>query len=169
MREDLRGRISQEKARLGKQRQEEAALDRLAQAAGITPPPSLVEEQQQASLGAYAQRLQQQGMPEEEIQQQLESSKEEAQKDAERRVQMFFLIEAVAQQQGLTVEQADLEAELESIAQANSTPEQQLTAGQVFAHLKEQNRIGELQLSLLERKVREFLRENGQIVDKTGE
>jgi FKBP-type peptidyl-prolyl cis-trans isomerase (trigger factor) len=108
-------------------------------------------------------------MPEEEIQQQLESSKEEAQKDAERRVQMFFLIEAVAQQQGLTVEQADLEAELEAIAQANSTPEQQLTAGQVFAHLKEQNRIGELQLSLLERKVREFLRENGQIVDMTGE
>ena len=169
MREDLRGRISQEKARLGKQRQEEAALDHLAQAAGITPPPSLVEEQQQASLGAYAQRLQQQGMGDEEIQQQLESSKDEAHKDAERRVQMFFLIEAVAQQQGLTVEQADLEAELEAIAQANSSPEQQLTAGQVFAHLKEQNRIGELQLSLLERKVREFLRENGQIVDKTGE
>lgn len=169
MKDDLRVRISAEKARLGKQRQEEAALDHLATAAAITPPPSLVEEQQQASLGAYAQRLQQEGTGEEEIQKRLEESKEEAQKDAERRVQMFFLIEAIAQQQELTVAEADVQAELEAIAQANSSPEQPLTAGHVFAHLKEQNRLGELQLSLLERKVRDFLRENGKIVDKTGE
>jgi len=168
MREDLKGRIALEKVRLGKQRQEEAALEHLADSAEITLPPSLVEEQQQASLGAYAQRLQQEGMPDEEIQKKLEESKSEAQQDAERRVRMFFLVEAVAQQQNLTVEDADMQAELEAIAQANSGPEQQITAAQVFAHLKEQNRLGELQLSLLERKVREFLRENGQVVDKTG-
>ena len=167
MKDDLRGRIGQEKIRLGKQRQEDAALDHLAEAAAITPPPSLIEEQQQASLANYGQRLQQEGMPEEEIQRRLEESKAEAQQDAERRVKMFFLIEAVAQQQGLTVEEQDLQTELEAIAQANSGPEQQLTAAQVFSHLQEQNRLGELQLSLLERKVREFLRENGQIVDKT--
>ena len=49
------------------------------------------------------------------------------------------------------------------------TRSMEVAAGHVFAHLKEQNRLGELQLSLLERKVREFLRENGQIVDKTGD
>ena len=129
----------------------------------------MIEEQQQASLANYGQRLQQEGVAEDEIQRRLEESKPEALQDAERRVKMFFLIEAVAQQQDLTVEEQDLQAELEAIAQANSGPEQQLTAGHVFAHLKEQNRLGELQLSLLERKVREFLRENGQIVDKTGD
>lgn len=169
MRDDLKVRISAEKARLGKQRQEEAALDHLATAAAITPPPSLVEEQLQSSLGAYAQRLQQEGVSQEEIQKRLEESKDEAQKDAERRVQMFFLIEAIAEQQDLTVVEAEVQAELEAIAQANSTPEQPLTAGHVFAHLKEQNRLGELQLSLLERKVRDFLSENGKIVDKTGD
>lgn len=169
MKDDLRARISDEKVRLGKQRQEDAALDHLAEAAAITPPPSLIEEQQQASLANYGQRLQQEGVAEDEIQRRLEESKAEALQDAERRVKMFFLIEAVAQQQDLTVEEQDLQAELEAIAQANSGPEQQLTAGHVFAHLKEQNRLGELQLSLLERKVREFLRENGQIVDKTGD
>ena len=158
-----------EKVRLGKAQQEQAALDKLAEAANITPPPSMVEEQQQSSLQAYAQRLQQEGVGEEEVQKRLEESKEEALADAERRVQMFFLIDAVAQQQGLSVAEADVKAELEAIAQANSSPEQQLTAAQVFSHLQEQNRLGELQLSLLERKVRDFLRENGQIVDKTGE
>ena len=169
LREDLRGRISEEKVRLGKQRQEEAALDHLAKEAAITPPPSMVEEQQQSSLNAYAQRLQQEGVGEDEVQKRLEESKDEARQDAERRVQMFFLIEAIAQQQELSVAEAEVQAELEAIAQANSGPEQQLTAAQVFAHLREQNRLGELQLSLLERKVRDFLRENGQIVDKTGE
>ena len=167
MRADLRERISMEKVRLGKAQQEQVALDKLAEAANITPPPSMVEEQQQSSLEAYAQRLQQEGVGEEEVQKRLEESKEEALADAERRVQMFFLIDAVAQQQGLSVAEADVKAELEAIAQANSSPEQQLTAAQVFSHLQEQNRLGELQLSLLERKVRDFLRENGQIVDKT--
>lgn len=167
MREDLRGRISMEKVRLGKAQQEQAALDKLAEAANITPPPSMVEEQQQSSLAAYAQRLQQEGVVEGEVQKRLEESKEEALADAERRVQMFFLIDAVAQQQGLSVAETDVKAELETIAQANSTSEQPLTAAQVFSHLQEQNRLGELQLSLLERKVRNFLRENGQIVDKT--
>ena len=62
MREDLRERISMEKARLGKAQQEQAALDKLAELAGITPPPSMVEEQQRSALAAYAQRLQQEGI-----------------------------------------------------------------------------------------------------------
>jgi len=168
MREDLRSRISQEKERLGKQSQEQAALDHLAEAAGIALPPSLVEEQQQSSLQAYGQRLQQEGVPVEQIQERLEAAKDESLQDAERRVRMFFLIDAIAQQQELTVDEAEVQAELEAIAQANSGPEQQITAAQVFSHLQEQNRLGELQLSLLERKVREFLRENGRVVDKSG-
>jgi len=104
----------------------------------------------------------------EQIQERLEAAKDESLQDAERRVRMFFLIDAIAQQQELTVDEAEVQAELEAIAQANSGPEQQITAAQVFSHLQEQNRLGELQLSLLERKVREFLRENGRVVDKTG-
>lgn len=167
MKEDLRVRINSEKARLGKQHQEEAALDFLSNAAEIPLPPSLVEEQQQASLGAFAQRMQQEGMPDEEIQKKLEENKEQAQEDAERRVKLFFLVEAVATQQELSVEEADVQTELANIAAANSSPEQQITPQQVYQHLQQENRLGELQLALLERKVRDFLRENGKIVDKT--
>ncbi len=168
MREDLRSRISEEKERLGKQSQEQAALDHLAEAAGIALPPSLVEEQQQSSLQAYGQRLQQEGVPVDQIRERLEAAKDESLQDAERSVRMFFLIDAIAQQQELTVDESEVQAELEAIAQANSGPQQQITAAQVFSHLQEQNRLGELQLSLLERKVRKFLRENGRVVDKSG-
>ena len=133
----------------------------------ISLPPSLIEEQEQASLNAFAQRMKQEGAPDEEIQKKLKESKEAAHEDAERRVKLFFLVEAVAAQQELSVAEADIQAELTNIANANSSPEQQITAEQVYQHLQSENRLGELQLSLLERKVRDFLRENGKTVDKT--
>lgn len=168
LKEDLRSRISSEKQRLGVQRQEEAALDFISSKVDIPLPPSLIEEQAQASLGTFGQRMKEQGLPDEEIQKKLEESKDEAHQDAERRVKLFFMIEAVAAQQQLSVEQADMESELNNIAAANSGPEQQITAAQVYQHLEQENRLGELRLALLERKVRDFLRENAKIVDKTG-
>ena len=168
LRDDLRTRIDAEKERLGKQSQEEAALDHLANAASIPLPPSLIEEQKQSSLQNFGQRMREQGMPDEEIEKKLSESEAEAQQDAERRVKLFFLVEAVAKQQKLFVTESDIEGELRDIAQANSGPEQQISPAQVREHLEQQNRLGELRLALLERKVRDFLRENARIVDKTG-
>ena len=169
LRDDLRTRITGEKQRLGKQNQEEAALQHLLTAAAVPAPPSMVEEQAEASLNNFGQRLQQEGLGEEEIRKRLEDSRSEAQQDAERRVQLFFLIEAIAQQEEMTVEDADMQQELENIAAANSNEQQQITAAQVrYQHLEGENRLGELRLALLERKVRDFLRDNGKTVDKTG-
>lgn len=168
LRADLKSRISQEKQRLGKQRQEEQCLQALMSLHDIPLPPSLVEEQQQASLGSLAHKLQQNGASDDDIKKKLEESQSEAQTDAQRRVRLFFLIEAVARQQKLFVTETDIENELRAIALANSGPENQFTAAQVREHLERENRLGELRLGLLERKVRDFLRENAKIVDKKG-
>ncbi len=131
-------------------------------------PPSLVEEQAQASLGSLAHKLQQNGAAEDEIKKKLEESRAEAQQDAQRRVRLFFLIEAVARQQKLFVTENDMEQELRAIAAANSGPDGQVSPAQVREHLERENRLGELRLGLLERKVRDFLRENAKIVDTKG-
>lgn len=168
LRADLKARIGQEKTRIGKGRQEEQALQKLLEAHAIALPPSLVEEQKQAALGSLAQRMQQAGAKDEEIQKKLEESQAEAHQDAERRVRLFFLIEAVAKQHKLFVTENDIEGELRAIALANSNPNVQFSAAQVRDHLERENRLGELRLALLERKVRDFLRENAKIVDKKG-
>lgn len=168
LRADLKQRITAEKTRLGKGRQEEQALQKLMEQHSIPVPPSLVEEQKQAALGSLAQRLQQNGAKDEEIQKKLEESQAEAQQDAERRVRLFFLIEAVAKQNKLFVTENDVEGELRAIALANSSENVQFSAAQVREHLERENRLGELRLALLERKVRDFLRENAKIVDKKG-
>jgi trigger factor len=168
LRADLKGRITQEKQRLGKNRQEEQCLAALLQAHDIALPPSLVEEQQRAALGSLAHRMQEGGAGEDEIKKKLEESQAEAQQDAQRRVRLFFLIEAVARQQKLFVTENDMEQELKAIALANSNDNVQFTPAQVREHLERENRLGELRLGLLERKVRDFLRENAKIVDKKG-
>lgn len=168
LRTDLKSRISMEKQRLGKSRQEEQCLQALIAAHTIAVPPSLVDEQQRASLNNFAQRLQQAGANEEDIKKKLEESQAEAHQDAERRVRLFFLIEAVARQQKLFVTENDTEAELRAIAAANSNDGQHVTVAMVRDHLEKNNQLGELRLALLERKVRDFLRENAKIVDKKG-
>ena len=167
MRADLQSRITAEKTRIGRQNQEEQCLQQLLARHEIAVPPSLVEEQQQAALANFRQRLEQGGASAEEVQKKLEESRGEAQQDALRRVRLFFLIEAVAKQQKLFVTETDMENELRAIAAANSE-QGPVTAAQVRDHLEKENRLGELRLALLERKVRDFLRENAKIVDKKG-
>jgi trigger factor len=166
LRADLAARITQEKQRLGKQRQEEQVLQALLASHDIAVPPSLIEEQQRAALGALAHRMEQDGAQQDVIEKKLEESKGEAQQDALRRVKLFFLIEAVARQHKLFVTENDVEAELRGIALANSDQNHQFTTAQVREHLERENRLGELRLSILERKVRDFLRENAKIVDR---
>ncbi len=163
LRADLRTRIGHEKERVGKLQQEDQCLQQLIEAHRFDLPVSLVDEQQIASLNAFGNRLQQAGMSKEEIPAKLEASKDEARQDAERRVRLFFVIEGVARQQKLFVTENDAEAEIRNIAAANAaTPEQ------VKEHLEKNNQLGELRLALLERKVRDFLRENAQVVDRKG-
>lgn len=168
LRADLQTRISHEKQRLGRQRQEEQALQHLLSRHPLEVPPSLVEEQQQAALATFEQRLRESGANDDEVKKRLEESRAEAQQDALRRVRLFFLIEAVAKRQKLFVTETDVDQELRAIAAANSNEGQQVTAAQVRDHLEQQKRLGELRLALLERKVRNFLRENARIVDKKG-
>ncbi|MBL8730574.1 MAG: trigger factor [Planctomycetes bacterium] len=168
LRADLTARISQEKQRLGRQRQEEQALQQLLSRHELAVPPSLIEEQLGASLAAFEQRLRENGAGDDEVKKRLEESRPEAQQDASRRVRLFFLIEAVAKKQKLFVTEGDVDQELRAIAAANSNEGQQITAAQVREHLEQQNRLGEVRLGLLERKVRNFLRDNAKIVDKKG-
>lgn len=168
LRADLQARISGEKQRLGKQRQEEQCLQKLLEATQIPLPASLVAEQKRASLGQFAHRLKESGMADEEIEKKLQESDAEAQSDAERRVRLFFLIEAVARQQKIFVTEGDVDGELKAIAAANSQDGQTVTAQMVRDHLEKQNQLGELRLALLERKVRDFLRANAKIADTKG-
>ncbi|MSR37408.1 MAG: trigger factor [Planctomycetes bacterium] len=161
LRLDLKSRIAQEKVRAGKARQEDQCLEQLVAAHDFPLPASLIEEQQEAALQNFAERMKQKGMAKDEIDKKLEESKDEASQDGQRRVRLFFLIEAIARQQKLFVTETDVNSEIQNLALANNaSPEQ------VVEHLEKNKQLGELRLAILERKVRNFLRDSATIVDK---
>lgn len=161
LRADLLVRIGHEKERVGKLRQEELCLQHLLSNHEFPLPETLVTEQAQASLMNFARRLEQNGTGKEEIEQKVEESKAEARTDAERRVKLFFLIDAVARQEKMAVTDEDMWREIQAVAQQNNA-----TPQQVVEYLQQNNQVNELRLALMERKVREFLRTNARIVDK---
>lgn len=163
LRADLKQRIADEKVRVGKSRQEELCLAQLMDAHSYDLPQSLVEEQARVGLQQFANRLKQSGMADAEIEKKLEESKDEAQKDGQRRVKLFFLIEAIAKKEKMFVTESDMEAEVRMIAAQNQVGPQQ-----VVEFLEKNNQVGELRLAILERKVRNFLRENAKITDRKG-
>lgn len=160
LRTELRSRIGEQKVMGETNRQTEAILESIANDHPFPLPESLVEDEIEHSLQQFAQRMKEGGVAEEEIETRLEGARNEARTEAERRVRMFFLIDAVARKHELGVTPAEVDVELQNIAaQHNATIEQ------VREHFDQQEQANQLRLSLLERKVRDFLRENAQITD----
>jgi len=158
---NLRERIAGERERMEKMRMEDDILQKLMDDHPYDLPASLVEEQKQHSLQGFAQRLSQSGMSEEEVKAKLEESDGEAMQDAERKVRAFFMLDAIARREGIQVTENDVTVELRNIAAANEAPLEQ-----VQAYFAQDGRLADLRVGVMERKVREFLRENATITDK---
>jgi trigger factor len=161
MKEELRNRIADEKVRANKVRQEDDILRILIAEHTFDLPQSLVDDQAEHALSQFGQRLKQNGMPDEEIQTRLESSKEDARKDAEQRVRVFFLIDAIARREKIFVTENDVDTEIRNVAaQHNAAPDE------VRRHFESNGMISDLRIGIMERKVRDFLRENAKLSDK---
>ncbi|MEZ5965890.1 MAG: trigger factor [Planctomycetota bacterium] len=157
---DLRTKITGEKERLEKIRQEDQCIEALMKAHDFPLPEGLVEDETQAQLRNFAERMKQSKVSEEEIEQRVGEAKDEARQEAEKRVRIFFLLEAIARQQKIFVTESDVEEAIRTLAaQHNATPEA------VKKHYEEHNLLGDLRLGILERRVRDFLRENARITD----
>jgi trigger factor len=156
----LSERIGKEKERLEKLRQEDEMIRKLMDDYPFDVPSSLVEDQVKHMLASFEQQLKQSGAPAEEIEKRIEEAKPQAQKDAETRVRVFFLLDAIARKEKVFVTEGDVEAEIRTIAAQNNA-----TAEQVWAHYEKHKLLADLRVGIMERKVRDFLRESAKITD----
>ena len=72
----------------------------------------------------------------------------------------LFLINSIAEKETMTVEESDMVAEMQQIAQRH-----QAKVDDVVEYYRKNNLFQQLQVELLERKVRVFLRENAKITE----
>ncbi len=161
LRTELLRQIGERKVHGEQLRQEEMILKHIVENSPFELPPSLVEQQMKADIEAYRERLKQQNRSEEEIATAVENAQTEAREGAERRIRMVFLLEAIAQAKQVRVEESDMMREIEMVAQQNG-----VSVEQVIKHFRENNMFNDLSMGILERKVREFLRDKAKITDK---
>ena len=157
---DLRTRIQAEKERSDKRRQEEDILDVVLNDHPFELPRSLVDEQAEHQIKSYREQLEQQSVEEGEIEKKLEEARDEIHNHAERRVRLFFLMEGIARQEKIFVTETDIDVQLRNIAAENNVPPEQ-----VREYFSAENRLGDLRVGIMERKVREFLREKANFTD----
>jgi trigger factor len=124
-------------------------LDLLIEANSFEVPASMVERYAETVIGRAE-------LPPER----LAEVKEQIRPEAERAVKRILVLDRVAETQGLTATEEELDARIEAIAGRNDT-----TAATVYAELQKAGRLEALERELTEAKVFEFLKDQSKIID----
>jgi trigger factor len=160
LKEDLRKRIAEEKVASEATRRDNVIIDTLLNDNPFDLPHSLVQDQKKHLLEQLEAQMRQGGADDDAVKQELVKHTEEAHKEAERRVGVFFLLDSIATNEKIFVTEGDVDVELRNIAAQNK-----VSPDQTREHYESNELMGDLRLSLMERKVREFLRDNATITD----
>ncbi len=130
----------------------EALIDRLLERNPVEVPPALVEEQARALLREWQHRLARRGIDPSRITVDAEKLAAELKERARRQVHAGLVLEAVARQEGLQVEDAEVERRIAELAAgAKTTPES------LRRRLEQDGRLDDLRASILEEKTVEHL------------
>ncbi|HEX7125656.1 MAG TPA: trigger factor [Thermodesulfobacteriota bacterium] len=130
----------------------EALLDALLERNPVEIPPALVEDQARALIREWQHRMQHQGLDLSRVRVDPERLAAEARERARRQVHAGLVLEAVARQEGLAVDDGELDARIARLAEGGKqTPES------LRRRLEASGRLEDLRASLLEEKTLEFL------------
>ncbi|MCB9916579.1 MAG: trigger factor [Planctomycetes bacterium] len=155
-----RERLEQAKQFQENARQETVLLEGLIDKHDFALPTRMVEQQLDVRKQVLRQELGQAGVPEDQHDAQVEERAEELAAATEKAVRALFLVNRIAAAEELKVENEDLQREVQAIAQRHGA-----RVEEVIEYYRKNNLFQQMQIELLERKVRVFLRENAKIVE----
>lgn len=139
-------------------RQESALLEQLIDAHKMDLPGAMVEDQVAGRLNTLKNELESQGLVEDKVSEEVSVQEPQIRAEAVKGAKAYFLVEVIAEKEGLQVTQPELQAELKLIAQRNRSPLEE-----VQKYYQEENLIPQLALEIVERKVRAFMREAANV------
>lgn len=157
LREAVREDIIKGKERERQARLENQVLDQLLAAHPFEAPPSLIRQEQEAMLREQWQRLAQHGVNLEGLNQ--EKMLESVRAGAERRVRTNLLLARLAAQEGITVDDAEVEDGLQRVAASTGRE-----VAQVRQLYEERQLFGILRRQLQDEKTLKFVLDQAEIV-----
>lgn len=158
--ETARTRMGEAKQQQENNRQETVLLEALIAAHDFEVPAKLVENQLEQRKGHLRQQMAQGGLPEDQHEAEIEKQLPEIEAATLKAVRALFLVGAVAEKEEIQVEEAEMIGELQAVAQRHGAKYED-----VVEHYRQHGLFQQLQIELLERKVRAFLRENAKITE----
>lgn len=158
LRERVREKLEEANVAQEHQRVESELLGRVIEAHELDLPSGLVEQQVGQRLEQLRGELRSQGVAADQIEPEVAKQEPEVRRAAERSAKAYFLIEEIARAEKLEVTEAELRAELRSIAERNRA-----SFDEVANYYREQKLLPQLGMEILERKVRTFLREQASL------
>lgn len=137
---------------------ERALIDKIDKAVKCDLPESLVIKRLNGMIQETKQNMMYQGMPAEEIDKRRADMEKDFRTEAERQVKVAFILDKIAVNEDIDVEEADLEKKFAELAA------QYRTAPQVVReHYEKQNMIDQLKGEVRNQKVIDMIVENAQI------
>jgi trigger factor len=158
----VREKLEEANRDMENRRIENTVIERLIDEHEMELPASMIEEQVSGRLAALRRELAQQNVPEAEIESQVQAQEQNARTQAERAARGYFLIEKIAEKEGLKVSDEDMSKELRAIAERNRT-----SFEDVRNYYREKNLTSQLAMEIVERKVREFLRDKTVVTSES--
>ena len=121
-------------------------------------PPSLVNKHLDELVKQTRNTMALRGVPKEDINSKEDILKERLKERAVKEIRTFFLLEKVAQNEGITLSEEDVNKEIEFRAR-----ESRRSVEKMRTHLEEKGLMDDLEFNLLSKKVMEFLLNNSNI------
>jgi trigger factor len=160
LREDMRKRILRAKGRGRDLDAERRLVEQMLEAVEISLPEGFVDSEVEQWVQRKRVALQMEQVPEEEIEKQVAAGKEETRGAIERDMRRFFLLERVAEEEGIEATEGDLAAAIQDIAETYGHPFEQ-----VLASFREPSRMAQLRSEIRQRKARERVRAKAAFVE----
>jgi trigger factor len=154
----VRARIEEAKREHEERRIEQTLIERLLERHPMELPERMLGDQTQIRLARLKRDLQEQGLDEAQAAEQAAGQEAELREQAARGMRALFLIQALAEKEGLLVNAEDMQNELRDIARRNNA-----TLEEVQGYYREHGLFDQMAIEILERKVRKFLRESARI------
>lgn len=150
--------LEREKEAAGKNDLEKQIIDKLLEENTFTVPPTLVKNQEDRLLDRQKERLTSQGYGKEDAEKVVDRIKADVRKEAERQVRLAYLLDAIADQEKIVVEDSEIAARISAIL--TETPEKEKVAMEKALHGQYNERV---RSELREEKLFKWLIEQAKI------
>ncbi|MCX5753634.1 MAG: trigger factor [Candidatus Krumholzibacteria bacterium] len=153
LREDVRARLFEEKAREGRRKREERAIDLIIERNPFEIPRTMQDRFKKELREEDERRREAAGVEKEENEEKRKQIDEFFDRVALRNIKRYFVMERIAEKEGIDVSEADVDGEFQHIADENGRQIEDVK--KLF--MKDHERIANLKSRLRERKIFEII------------